>query len=235
MSPRHEDRDDLDPRLARAGLVAGLASLPLAPFVVGLVPAAIGLHASVGHLRFRDGYRITAWTGFLASAVGALAAALSALVWGAFLMGVLLSRSAVREARAWEGLPLGEVRFATIDGATISTDDLRGGVALIDVFAVASPYCRSTLTTLRDFAKESPEIRIVSWAPDDDAASVAPFVAALGVKHPVAIGTQSVDEPLSLASAKPTLFVIGRDGVIRRVVLGPYSLDGLRSLVREAE
>jgi hypothetical protein len=235
MSVPHDGRDDVDPRLARAGLVAGLASLPLAPFVVGLVPAAIGLHASVGHLRFREGYRITAWTGFVASAVGALAAAFSALVWGAFLMGVLLSRSAVREARTWEGLPLGEVRFATIDGATISTDDLRGGVALIDVFAVASPHCRSTLTTLRDFAKEAPEVRIVSWAPDDDAARVAPFLASLGVEHPVAIGAQRVDEPLSLASAKPTLFVVDGDGVIRRVVLGTYSLEGLRALVREAE
>lgn len=234
MTTFDAEQDDRDPRLARVGLIAGLVSLPLAPLVVGLLPAAIALHASLSHLRFRQGHRMLAGSGAALGFAGALLSTASALVWGALLLGVLLSRSAVRQARGWENLPIGEFRFTTIDGTTIAPDDLRGDVALIDVFSVASPHCRVSLTALRDFARRDPSVRILSWAPDDGAAEVDAFLAPIGTTHAIAIGGQRVDEPLSLVSAKPTLFVIDAKGVVRHVLLGTYDVAGLERLVEAA-
>ncbi|MBL9148748.1 MAG: hypothetical protein JNM94_08650 [Phycisphaerae bacterium] len=228
-----DERRLRDPRMAKTALIAGIASVVLAPVVVGALPGAIGLHSGRTHLRTRLGSRGLAWTGIVLSALGTLLAAASAVTFGMILMLVLLQRSAIEQARGWVGTHPEPWSIVATDGTTFSPETTRGSIVLIDIFAPQAPVCRETSTFFAAFAAAHPELKTLSWAPEGGAESEA-FARDHGAAHPVAIGPHPVGDPFIHVAAKPTLLVIDAEGVVRAAVLGRYDAEGLRKLVEEA-
>ena len=223
-----------DPRLARASLVAGLIALPLAVVVVGFIPAAIGLHAALSHLRFRLGSRPLAYAGLVTSGLAAALAALGAVTWGAILLTVLLTRSALEQARNLEGHPIGQWSVVDVNGAAHASGEFAGRIHLIEVTVPGAPFCDTTMRVLGRFAANHPEVAVLSWSPDADEASMRSFAAANGANHLLAVGRPDQAGPLAGLAAKPGLFVVDAEGMVRHVILGPYDDEGLAKLVAEA-
>jgi hypothetical protein len=229
-----EDQRTLhDPRLARTALLAGVLAVLLAPIVVGFLAGAVGLHAGVSHLRTRLGHRGLAWAGVAASTLGSMLALGAALLWGATLLGILLSRSAIEQARTWEGTAAPRFALTTDQGQFDSAGD---GIVLLDVFDPSSPFCEIATRELAKYADRHATVRAVSWAPERTIEEAAAFAARIGATQPIAAGPQAMPEPFSIVSAKPTLFVIDGEGRIRAVLLGTYdghSLDRLIEVARQ--
>ncbi|MDZ4829653.1 MAG: hypothetical protein SGJ09_05570 [Phycisphaerae bacterium] len=232
----YDDRATLSsPRMARTSAIAGVASILLAPIVVGFLLAAIGLHSAITHLRFRERSRSLAWFGIVASAVGALASAGAAVLWGSVLMTVLLQRSAIHQAQTWEGTTAGNWSLTDLDGETHTSSAVKGRIVFIDCFAPSSPSSSRTTPALASFAAAHSEIFALSWGPDVDATAALDFASASGVRHAVAVGAQSMPVPFSEIAAKPTLLVIDAEGIIRNVVLGRYDEKDLVKLFDAAK
>ncbi len=231
-----EDRTALrDPGMARTSVVAGVFGIVLAPLVIGFIPAAIGLHAGFSHIRHREGARWLARVGVALSVSGAIFSASAAIVWGSVLLAVLLQRSAIDQARQWEGTSAAAWSLTDLEGVAHTSGDLAGRIVLLDCFAPESPYCLSATTALATFAERHPEVAVFSWGSEVDAAEAKRFGTSAGVTHPIAIGPQSMPEPFSQVTARPTLFVIDGKGTIRSVLLGTYGSEDLGKLVEFAK
>jgi membrane protein implicated in regulation of membrane protease activity len=242
-STADDERAVRDVAYARTSAIAGLAALVLSPVVVGCIPAAIGLHAGVAHLRFRLGNRLLAWFGIAASAVGAIVSAGSAIALGSLLLVVLLQRSALEQARTWEGTTVRSFRFVDRTGTVIDETTTKGRVVLIDCFASTSPWSETATKTLAQFSAKHPDVVVVSWGPLDRPEDARVFLERTGlvdaaggaIGHHVAFGPQDVPDPLALAAAKPTLFVLDGERTVRHVLLGTYDEEGLAKLVELAK
>ena len=222
-----------DPHLARVSAIAGIASIALAPIVLGLFSAALGLHGARTHLRFREGSRGLAWFGAISSALGAILSASAALVWGSVLMTVLLQRSAVHQAQGWEGTSAGTWSLRDVNGVEHQSATLAGRIIFIDCFAPLPP-CDVTTKALASFAAARTDVVVLSWSADADVTEAQRYARDCGVQHPLIVGAQSMPEPFSLIAAKPTLVVIDADGIIRNVVLGRYDQHDLAKLLDAA-
>jgi hypothetical protein len=220
-----------DPRLARQSAFAGAFGVLLAPLVIGFIPAAIGLHAGLTHLRVRRGARSLAGIGLALSAVGGVTSALASVVWGALLLSILLQRSAIDQAKQWAGVQPAPWTLTDNSGVTYESGALAGRVIFLDICSPASPYSAPATEVLAAFAAKHPEVTALSWCPDCTAEEAASYHASLATKGAIAWGLQSMPEPFSLMSAKPTLAVIGPEGRIRYVHPGLYTAEHLEELL----
>lgn len=235
-SDRFADDERLlhDPRLARQCLLFGAVGLLLAPLVVGFIPSAIGLHAGATHLRVRLGHRGMASIGLGASGLGALVSALSAIVWGAALLSILLQRSAIDQARQWPGTTPPPWQLVDLEGGVHGGDAAgKRAILFLDVCLPASPSSPLATTTLGRFAESRPEIHALSWCPECSEEEGRAYLGSTGSTLPLAVGLQTMPEPFSLMSAKPTLVVLDADGRIRHVHCGTYTLEDLAAVLTE--
>jgi len=223
-----------DSRFARTSLIAGVCAVILAPFVIGGIPAAIGMHAGVSHLRFRAGSRAVAFMGIAFSALGGVLSAAAAIVLASMLMMIRLQPSALEQARSWEGKAAGQWTLTDRSGAAHTSDALRGTIVFLDCFSTKGIHSPSATKALAAFAARTPSVHAISWGSQANEQAAAQFVASTATEHPVAIGEQAMPEPFSQVSAKPTLFVIDGNGVIRTVLLGTYTEADLQLLLKAA-
>ncbi|MBL9118942.1 MAG: hypothetical protein JNL80_03385 [Phycisphaerae bacterium] len=220
-----------DSRFAKQCLIAGAIGVLLAPFVIGFIPSAYGLHAGASHLRFRIGSRPVAITGLVLSGLGALISALASVAWGAALLSVLLQRSAIDQARQWAGVTPAAWSLTDLDGRIHDSAELKGSMVYIDLFSPLSDFSPPATERLGAFAAEHPEIRAISWCPECDSAEGDAYRFSTSSTLPIAVGGQSMPEPFSLMSAKPTIVVIDGEGRIRHVHPGLYTREDLVALL----
>lgn len=216
---------------ATQSLIAGAIGLLLVPIVIGFIPAAIGLHAGVTHLRFRAGSRVRVWLGLALSGVAAVGSAGAMIAWGGVLLSVLLQRSAIDQARQWAGLTPDAWTLTDTEGGSHASAALRGRLVYIDVCSPESPYSPAATRAMDAFAARHPEITALSWCPGCGERDAADYRAGLAVHLPIAAGPQSMSEPLTLIPATPTLVVIDEAGVIRLVNPGTYTEAELVALM----
>ncbi len=220
-----------DSGYATQSLIAGAIGVLLVPVVVGFIPAAIGLHAGVTHIRFRAGSRLRAWLGLALSGVAAIGSAGAMIAWGGVLLSILLQRSAIDQARQWAGLTPAPWILSDTDGGTHDSAALRGRLVYIDVCSPDSPYSPAATAALNAFAARHPEVTALSWCPGCGTPEAKAYRAGTASALPIAAGMQSMGEPLSLIPATPTLVVIDEAGALRLVHPGTYTEAELVALM----
>jgi thiol-disulfide isomerase/thioredoxin len=107
-----------------------------------------------------------------------------------------------------------------VDGRSISSDQFKGKVIVLDFWATWCGPCRSEIPGYEELQKQfgpaGLEIVGVSLDQgDDNAAVVRKFVADQKINYQIVLGDNQIAEAFGGVEAIPTTFIIDRSGTIR--------------------
>lgn len=126
-------------------------------------------------------------------------------------------------------------RYAALDGASLSSAELRGRVVLVNAWATWCLPCRAEMPLLEQMWTRHRDrgFTIIGLSADTLPASmVAAWAAARGLTFPVAIAARGDFDQLGGVQAFPTSFLIDRRGYVRHRVVGPIGAVSLELAVR---
>jgi len=123
----------------------------------------------------------------------------------------------------------------TPDGATFRLSDHRGKVVLVNFWATWCPPCREEMPAMERLYRQQKDrgLVLVAVSLDADPAVVPPYVKTSGLTFPIAHDPKAEIGNKYGVRALPSSFVIGRDGAMVALALGPrvWDNDASHSLV----
>lgn len=135
-------------------------------------------------------------------------------------------------ASANAAMPPFELR--TLDGGTISRDELRGKVVLVNFWATWCPPCRVEMPGFQAVyqRKRSRGFIVLGISTDANGSDqVRTFLHDRQITYPVAMATPPVVRDFGGASVLPTSYLIDRQGRIRNEVRGAFASFALEQAV----
>lgn len=250
-SPAPSDRDsaELDPvdrawlerRSAVGPILLGIGAIATAPFMLGLLIGPLGLRAGIDGWR-RGLRRPVVAAGIALSLAGVVGSVVSALLWGALLVTVLLGRSAMRETESWRGRTVERVEIAAVEAEVARTFPLepKGGderLAILFVDAAFGPSGEALRNLLHATALE-PGCTVLVIDPLRPSRAVEAFVSreigSASAAFLIAGDPTPLPEPLDAVAGFPTLVVLDRERRIEAAVVGVRPLEEVERLVRGA-
>ena len=137
-----------------------------------------------------------------------------------------------------QGFLAPDFELKTTGGETVKLSDLRGKPVLVNLWATWCPPCRAEMPAIEKVYNEYKDqglvVLAVNMTYQDTSANIAPFAGEYGLTFPILIDeTGLVGSGYQLRSL-PSSFFIGRDGIIKEVVIGgPMAEALLRTRVEE--
>ncbi|MEX1173210.1 MAG: redoxin domain-containing protein [Chloroflexota bacterium] len=133
------------------------------------------------------------------------------------------------------GRPAPDFRLEDLDGRPTTLSDLLGRPVVVNFWASWCIPCRDEAPLLADAQRRyaASGLRVLGVVFQDDAGSARAFMERFALRYPGLLdpgGRTAIDYGVL---GIPMTFMIGRDGTIRRVFLGPMAVDVLRSAVEE--
>jgi cytochrome c biogenesis protein CcmG, thiol:disulfide interchange protein DsbE len=122
----------------------------------------------------------------------------------------------------------------TLDGESVSLEELRGKVVLVNFWATWCPPCRLEMPGFQRLYEDRAHQGFVVLGISTDRAGervVREFLRERGLTFPVAMASGQVVQDFGGVRALPTSFLIGRDGTIRQEVKGFFAEPALRMAV----
>ena len=123
-----------------------------------------------------------------------------------------------------------------LGGSAVDASSLRGKVVVMNFWATWCAPCVQEIPWFNKLYKElAPKgVAFVGVSMDDDAAqSVAPFLKKHPIDYPVALGTESLNDPYGLDSL-PVTIVFSRDGRALERFAGFTGEAALRAAIDKA-
>lgn len=133
-----------------------------------------------------------------------------------------------REGRLIEGGPAPDFELADLGGATWSLSGLRGSAVLINFWATWCPPCReemSSLERLYESASGMPDFNVITILYEDDPLDAAAFLERNGYGLPSLVDPDGAVAASYGLTGVPESFLIDRNGVLRKKIIGPFSFD----------
>ena len=137
-----------------------------------------------------------------------------------------------------QGFLAPDFELKTPTGETVKLSDLRGQAVLVNLWATWCPPCRAEMQTIETVYTEYKDqgfvVLAVNMTYQDSQMDITPFVADQGLTFPILLDeTGDMADAYQLQSL-PSSYFIGRDGVIREVVIGgPMAEALLRTRVED--
>ncbi|HTU48741.1 MAG TPA: redoxin domain-containing protein [Bryobacteraceae bacterium] len=132
--------------------------------------------------------------------------------------------------------PAADFVLKDLDGELVRLNDLRGKIVVLDFWATWCPPCRAELPTINKLAGQLREKNVVFLGINDEGAST---VKSFNKKHQYTFTTlEDTNRKIHRAyqaTAIPSVFVIGRDGVIRKHFIGSREEPELVAAINAAE
>jgi thiol-disulfide isomerase/thioredoxin len=123
-----------------------------------------------------------------------------------------------------------------VSGGTLSSDDLKGKVTVIDVWATWCGHCLDEVKIYNQLYNEfqNQDVKIVGIAVDSPLKTIPIKVKQLGINYPVLIGDGTTMQTFGV-NAFPTTFVLDKDGKIVKRYLGevPNKQEKIRQDVQQ--
>jgi peroxiredoxin len=114
--------------------------------------------------------------------------------------------------------------FPGLDGNMVSLTDYKGKVVFLNIWATWCPPCREEMPSMeklyRQLKGEDFEILAVS-VDTSGAEDVGPFMKEYGLNFPVLLDTGGTIQNLYGTTGLPESFIIGKEGIIEKIVIGP--------------
>jgi DsbE subfamily thiol:disulfide oxidoreductase len=134
-----------------------------------------------------------------------------------------------------EDSPAPSFSMETLDGSTVSLDEMRGDIVVINFWATWCLPCRQEAPAFRRLSEEyeSKGVRFLGINERDDRASAQTFVREFRLDYPSVFdpsGSLAFDFELY---AMPTTFVVDPDGVIRYRFVGYLTETDLRGAIED--
>lgn len=163
---------------------------------------------------------------------------LAGLVWIFVSADKTNSTTAGRIPAPQKGFLAPEFRLETSGGQSIALSDDRGKAVLVNLWATWCPPCRAEMPTIEKIYQQYQDQGLVVLGVDltiqDDPTAIAPFVKQYSLTFPILLDVNGEASNLYELHSLPTSFFIGRDGVIKEVVVGgPMSEALLRTNIEE--
>lgn len=207
------------------GVVAIATSITI---FLGAIAAVLAIVFALLHLQeVKDRGRGIAWAGLTTGVVGfVLAGAMVVMV-----AHVVRHGASKGELGQWMNKPAPNMVLTTIDGKNIDLSTLRGHPVLIDMWATWCGPCRSEIPDLKKLRSSyGPDQLTIIGISDESAATVRKFAAEHDVNYAM-VAASDLPAPFSEVNFLPTKFVIGSDGVIRRIRVGAGGAQDLHDMV----
>jgi thiol-disulfide isomerase/thioredoxin len=128
-----------------------------------------------------------------------------------------------------------EFSVTTLDGAIISSSELRGKVLLVNFWATWCLPCRAEMPLLEGMWKRhaAAGLVLVGFSTDRTGeGGVRDFLTERGITYPVAIVGPDVEAAFGGVRGIPTSFLLDREGRVRHRVVGPLAPATLELAVR---
>ena len=163
---------------------------------------------------------------------------LAGLVWIFVGADKTNSATAGRIPAPQQGFLAPEFKLKTPEGQSIALEDYRGKAVLVNLWATWCPPCRTEMPTLekvyQEYQSQGLVVLGVNFTIEDEPPQIVPFVKEYNITFPILLDVNGEVSNLYELRALPTSFFIGRDGVIKEVVVGgPMSETLLRTNVEE--
>lgn len=122
------------------------------------------------------------------------------------------------------GDPAPVFTFPGLDGKMVSLTDYKGKVVFLNIWATWCPPCREEMPSMeklyRQLKGEDFEILAVS-IDATGAKAVGPFMKEYGLSFPALLDTGGTIQNLYGTTGLPESFIIGKEGLIEEIVIGP--------------
>jgi peroxiredoxin len=137
-----------------------------------------------------------------------------------------------------EGFAAPDFTLEILDGGEVRLSSLRGKAVVINLWASWCPPCRAEMPALQAAYEAERdrglEIIAINTTFQDQEHDARRFVEEFGLTFPIALDRSGTVSRQYLLRALPSTFFVGRDGVIRKVIIGgPMSEATIRSTVDE--
>ena len=160
------------------------------------------------------------------------------LLWAASAAGAAPGERTASEAPgSGERAPaLGErvliPELKTIDGNTITAQDLQGKVVVIEYWASWCPFCQKQLPYFEKLyrAKANSGLVIIGLNIENDLPKARAFIDSRKLSFPVVMTTPAIDKVLKRPKGLPVTYVIGRDGLLKRIETGELFEDDVAEI-----
>jgi len=119
------------------------------------------------------------------------------------------------------------------DGRTLTSEQLKGKVVLINYWATWCPYCLKEMPVIEEFWQDHRDkgFEVLAISVDDPPEKVAQYMKDHGYKFMASPMDPSVYAAFGRANSIPTSFVVDTKGVIRNKVDGQVHYPRLEKLV----
>ena len=160
-----------------------------------------------------------------------LALAFAAVAIVAAAAGIYVSywqTSATPFGRAAKPKPIPELRFVDGAGRALSLADFRGKVVLLNIWATWCPPCKIEMPSMERLHQKlaGTDFQLVAVSVDEEDSSVVnKFVKEYGLTFPVLHNQDGSIRQIYQTTGVPESFVIDRDGVIVKKVIGAADWD----------
>ncbi len=130
-----------------------------------------------------------------------------------------------------QGFLAPDFTLQTLDGETITLSELRGQAVLVNLWASWCVPCRAEMPAMQrvydEYKGQGFVVLAVNVTSQDSASAAAAFVRQYGLNFPILLDVEGSVSRAYEQRAFPTSFFIGRDGVIREVVIGGPMAEAL--------
>lgn len=125
------------------------------------------------------------------------------------------------------------VRYTTLDGRSLSLEDLRGKVVLVNFWATWCPYCRHEMPAMERFYRDYRDrgFEIIAFSVDDGPLPVVAFMREKGYTFPAAMADVAIQQAFGGVSRLPTSYILDTEGRLRHKVHGQVHYGRMKDLV----
>jgi peroxiredoxin len=149
---------------------------------------------------------------------------------------VKASNLGVKRADGFQEFKAPQFSLKNTTGDTINLSDYKGKVVLLDFWGTWCPPCRKMIPVLSSFVNQCSKEGVVLIGIHSSGNSPGPeaiddFAGKMGVNYPMLLGTQETEKAYGVRGF-PSLFLIGRDGMVKHKFVGMHPVDEIRKYVR---
>jgi thiol-disulfide isomerase/thioredoxin/outer membrane lipoprotein-sorting protein len=121
------------------------------------------------------------------------------------------------------GKELPDMTLSTLDGKQQKLSDLKGSIVVLDFWATWCGPCRESLPHMDELVQEYGEKGVKGFAVNiqEEPTTIRPFIENAKIKMPVLLDSDGRLWAKIGVGGIPTVAIIGRDGVVQAVLMGP--------------